>query len=292
MFSTIVRFVGESYPAQAGLAWYHNSPAYRKLQSVAASNREYMIASNPPLPLTLTLSSVSLGVTPIHNESTSFGTVDLWPLTTEQAILRCHRDTQTFGHLVALSFANADIPGGGYIYGAPTQEEELCRVCPTLWPSLRQSRYPFDHTQELKYTSNVQLCRDSSRSHLFLNNHERPCVDIVSAAAPDLGSVLGWITRQKWNVDNMERLLHSVYRAPLIMNQSLDQQSSPRTLIVGALGNGAYANEPTATALLFARITKQYQRNYSHIIFAIPEESSHNYQVYQRVLMDEALIQS
>ena len=44
--------------------------------------------------------------------------------------------------VAALNFANAYSPGGGYLGGSRAQEEDLCRLIPTLYTSLKRLRYP------------------------------------------------------------------------------------------------------------------------------------------------------
>lgn len=46
------------------------------------------------------------------------------------------------GDASALSFANADIPGGRYRSGGLAQEEDLCRLLPQLYPALKATPYP------------------------------------------------------------------------------------------------------------------------------------------------------
>lgn len=70
------------------------------------------------------------------------------------------RFSKTHGSQIAImNFANTRNPGGGYLVGCPTQEEELCRAAPFLFPSLKeeQSRggYPFTWSEQIKVTRDV-----------------------------------------------------------------------------------------------------------------------------------------
>ena len=48
---------------------------------------------------------------------------------------------------VGLNFANAHHAGGGYLRGARAQEEDLCRLMPTLYTALKRLDYPLAEDQ-------------------------------------------------------------------------------------------------------------------------------------------------
>jgi len=98
---------------------------------------------------------------------------------------------------------------------------------------------------------------------------------------------------QRWDQASMARLVDCVFRVPLMPAPTASAQCAD-TLIVGAFGNGAFANDAAATAALFASTTTRYRRFYRHIIYAVPEcpDSSDNAQVYRRVLVDAGLLVS
>ena len=48
---------------------------------------------------------------------------------------------------VGLNFANAHHAGGGYLRGARAQEEDLCRLMPTLYTALKRLAYPLAEDQ-------------------------------------------------------------------------------------------------------------------------------------------------
>ena len=55
--------------------------------------------------------------------------------------------TQRGLHPVGLNFANAHHAGGGYLRGARAQEEDLCRLMPTLYSALKRLDYPLAEDQ-------------------------------------------------------------------------------------------------------------------------------------------------
>jgi hypothetical protein len=83
-------------------------------------------------------------------------------------------------HCAALNFANAAHPGGGYLHGARAQEEDLCRLIPTLFSSLKRLKYPMrEHTA---FFSQGWLARLAGSYAL-----DTPVLaSVVSAAMPDL----------------------------------------------------------------------------------------------------------
>ena len=93
-----------------------------------------------------------------------------------------------------MNFANAQNGGGGYQYGANTQEESFCRQCPTLWFNLHQCAYihrtvkkcyPFGHEGDMLYSPNIPCVRASTPAMGPMDETEYFNVNVDSAPAPD-----------------------------------------------------------------------------------------------------------
>src|SRR6185312_12808515 len=94
-------------------------------------------------------------------------------------------------HVVALNFASAKNPGGGFLGGAKAQEEDLCRCSALYTCQLTQSAYyevnratsSMLYTDNIIYSPDVPFFRDDRLQLL----DEPFTVSIITAPAPNAG---------------------------------------------------------------------------------------------------------
>ena len=176
--------------------------------------------------------------------------------------LRCmHSLPTTTGRVCALNFANQHHPGGGYLNGARAQEEDLCRLMPPLFSSLKRLRYPLRDC-EAHYTQTL-LARTAG-SYAF-DGPPLP-VFIVSAAMPNLGGV-----GSKMAAGSPEWWQTVRTRLRAVLHAAREEQCE--TLILGAFGCGAFANPPDLVARACAEVLKseEFRGCFGTIVFAILE---------------------
>jgi len=163
--------------------------------------------------------------------------------------------------VVALNFASARNPGGGFLAGALAQEEDLSR-CSGLYPCVKSKPVFYNenilcdstfYTDNIIYSPKVPFFRD--RYNLFL---EVPfLLSIISAPAPNI--------RSMESVDTEELYITLSYRiAKILQIAELHKHS---TLILGAWGCGAFGNSPELVANAFME-TLQSVPAFEHVCFA------------------------
>lgn len=160
--------------------------------------------------------------------------------------------------LAALNFANQHHPGGGYLNGARAQEEDLCRLIPTLYSSLRKLKYPMKE-YEAHYTQGL-LARHAG-SYRF--DGPPVLVSIVSAAMPNIASGGGLRPgSSEWDETVRTRIravLHAV------------REERCECLVLGAFGCGAFGNPPQLVAAKFAEAlsSPEFRGAFGTVVFAI-----------------------
>ncbi len=170
-------------------------------------------------------------------------TLEVFNETTTQAaqrLLAAGKD-----NLVALNFASARNPGGGFLAGAIAQEEDLCRA---------SALYPCIKTKPAYYNANI-LCDDSyytdgiiysPKVPFFRNDHsiflEEPyLLSIISAPAPNISSMK----------DIDEELLVGKLYLRIVKILQIAHANGHKNIILGAWGCGAFGNDPTMVATIF-----------------------------------------
>lgn len=174
--------------------------------------------------------------------------------------------------VVALNFASAKNPGGGFISGAKAQEEDLSR-CSALYPCLlTQPRYYEENRASgsllyldyIIYSPDVPFFRDQT-----LQLVEKPfLVSIITAPAPNAGEVLRRDPSAKAQIsETLKR------RATKVLQVAKDQQH--QTLILGAWGCGVFRNQPTEVAKVFDELLKSsaFSHAFERVVFAIYDRS-------------------
>lgn len=207
--------------------------------------------------------------------------VEVVNLSTDEGIKLAH--TQKYKNIVAMNFASNKHAGGGYLRGASAQEEDCCRLFPTLYPSLYRatytnpttkkltSIYPFDK-RNVVVTPNVTLMRDR-RDYSLLPKDQMINVTFVSAAAPNL-------RYENFNENLVDTTLKTTILAPINTNIKF---SNPKDncLILGAWGCGAYCNDPVVMRKHMRRAVSKYGGYYDKVFFAIPDAKDGNYNVFK-----------
>jgi uncharacterized protein (TIGR02452 family) len=170
--------------------------------------------------------------------------------------------------VLALNFASARNPGGGFLRGAKAQEEDLAR-CSALYACLVTQRDYYDmnraeptllYTDHLIYSPGVPFFRNEQLELL-----ERPFhVSVITAPAPNAGAAL---QKDPGLRPRIRDVLHS--RALKVLQAAAHH--SHRTLVLGAWGCGAFRNDPVEAAGAFAAALSALPGAFERVVFAVYE---------------------
>lgn len=167
-------------------------------------------------------------------------------------------------HVVALNFASARNPGGGFLSGAKAQEEDLTR-CSALYPCLLQAPKYYEsnralasklYTDHLIYSPAVPFFR--SRNYQFLKTPF--LLSIITSPAPNAGAL-----------DAEDRpLLQPTLRRRAHHVLSVAAAHGHKTVILGAWGCGVFRNDPEFVASVFAEaLDGPFRGAFERVVFAI-----------------------
>ncbi|WP_437670120.1 TIGR02452 family protein [Sorangium sp. So ce131] len=170
--------------------------------------------------------------------------------------------------VVALNFASAKNPGGGFLRGAKAQEEDLAR-CSALYACLTEHREYYDqnrasgtllYTDHLIYSPDVPFIRDEQLALL-----ERPFdLSLITAPAPNAGEAI-----------QRDESLDGEIRATLERRAGLVLAAAGahghRCLLLGAWGCGVFRNDPREVADVFARWLEhpRFRGAFARVVFAV-----------------------
>ncbi|MCC6558583.1 MAG: TIGR02452 family protein [Polyangiaceae bacterium] len=170
--------------------------------------------------------------------------------------------------VVALNFASAKNPGGGFLGGAKAQEEDLAR-CSALYACQIKKRAYYDsnracgsllYTDHLLYSPDVPFFRDEQMELL-----EEPfTLSIITSPAPNAGEAL-----------RNERAAGPKIRAALERRAAMVLAAAGahghRCLLLGAWGCGVFRNDPKDVAEVFARwlAHPRFTGAFDRVVFAV-----------------------
>lgn len=172
---------------------------------------------------------------------------------------------------MVLNFANAHVPGGGYLMGASAQEEALCRQS-TLYASIasRHAHWVYDYnsqfghagTDVMLFSPYVAVFRDASGNLL---EHPRE-TSVLSSAAPNLYKLYPPLSDSEID-EIMLRRIQKVLCVAAAFGE--------RSLTLGAWGCGAFGHDARRIAGLFHRalVDMNLQSWFDLVVFAVLDHS-------------------
>jgi uncharacterized protein (TIGR02452 family) len=191
--------------------------------------------------------------------------IEVTPETTAEASRRLVQ-AEGEARVLALNFASAKNPGGGFLRGAKAQEEDLAR-CSALYTCQLTQRAYYDenradgsmlYTDHLIYSPDVPFFRDERLALL-----EAPfLVSILTAPAPNAGEAAhrGEGGRVRATLDARAGKVLAVAAA-----------HEHRCLVLGAWGCGVFRNDPSEVAGVFARWLghERFRGAFDRVVFAV-----------------------
>jgi len=184
--------------------------------------------------------------------------------TTLAAVQRLRRSGH---HPVALNFASATHPGGGFLSGARAQEEYLARssglyACLRANPmyAFHQARHDPLYTDYVIYSPKVPVFRADDGTLL-----ETPyTVGIITAPAVNAGAL---------SSERQAEILPAMWRRILKL-LSAGVHYAHDSIVLGAWGCGAFGNDSSEIAALFRKaLEENFKGAYGQVIFAIVDWS-------------------
>lgn len=169
------------------------------------------------------------------------------------------------GKTIALNFANAMFPGGGYVLGGNAQEEALCRAS-MLYYTIRTAKPYYrinrlhvlpTYTDAIIFSENVPIIRDNSGKLL-----DKPVLcDFITCPAVNRTFAKFMFSRKK---------LDAIMQVRIEKIIQLSAEKLPDTLILGAFGCGVFGNRRESVYPLFESAIAHYLPRSVNVIFADP----------------------
>ena len=227
-------------------------------KQIAKDNYNYIKSIKLNIPKTYFIETIK-----IENISTNKPIIKFLKTTTLDAVDDIMLEDSN-SKISILNFANGIYPTGGYLNGAIAQEEDLCRRMPTLASSLfmanKNGLFPFGASSEkyssVFYTKNVPIIRDKNLN--IVESNKWIYVDVISAVAPNINS------DQELDINKFFQTITNIFLTPKKLSDS-------NIIIIGAIGCGAFGNDPKIISKLFNIAIKNGLANgYEKVYFAIP----------------------
>jgi len=188
-------------------------------------------------------------------------------VTNETTLSAAHRLWQAGHRVVALNFASAKNPGGGFLNGAIAQEEDLARSS-GLYPCIvhnemyayHRSQHDAMYSSYAIYSPDVPVFRaDDGR----LLNAAWPC-SFITCAAANAGAL------RAHHDAPVERAMEERVRKVL----AIAVLHGHEAIVLGAWGCGVFRNDGTTIARLFRdALTTHFRGSFRAVIFAVLDKT-------------------
>ncbi|MBR5707122.1 MAG: TIGR02452 family protein [Bacteroidaceae bacterium] len=200
-----------------------------------------------------------------------------------------------------LNMASLYHPGGGVLQGSGAQEEELCRRS-TLAISLyqfslpggrygdladmvrvkrRAERYPMDNTYGGIYSPDITFFRGTQEEgYALLDEPFRS--GVISVASLNYNPKHGHNTLDNGNIPEADK---TILREKIRTILRIGHLKGHDSLVLGALGCGAFCTPPAQMARLFHEVMdeQEFQGRFRKIVFAIIDSpSSNNFKPFRK----------
>jgi uncharacterized protein (TIGR02452 family) len=188
---------------------------------------------------------------------------------------------------VVLNMASEKRPGGGFLSGASAQEEALCRRS-ALYLSIadpfnadenRSWKYPIP-TFGAIYSPDVPIIRNQQNAFVPAEDQVKLCfVSVPGVRRPKL--VNNGTALDPKNAKIAEEKIRNILRVCYFHQH--------KTIVLGALGCGAFCNPPQHIALLFRNVLKEpeFQGIFDRVVFAILDiAKTSNFKVFNDILIN------
>ena len=202
-----------------------------------------------------------------------------------------------------LNMASLYHPGGGVLMGSSAQEEELCRrstlavslyqfslpggrygdLADTVGVRRRAERYPMDNTYGGIYSPGITFFRGTQdEGYLLLDEPFRAAV--ISVASLNYNPKHGHNSLENGQIPESDKPVLKEKIRTILRIGVLEGHDS---LVLGALGCGAFCTPPAQMARLFHEVLdeREFRGRFLKIVFAIIDSpSSNNFRPFQKEL--------
>lgn len=184
---------------------------------------------------------------------------------------------------LVLNMACDTTPGGGVRKGAQAQEENLFRRS-NYYKFLPSELYPI-LDDEVIYSPNVSVFKDKDYK-LLTNKFAIACIACAAIRSPRVQWI---IITDDTNIDMKQRIFYhnedylltkdkirSIFKVAYFYGHD--------SLILGALGCGAFHNPPEAVAQIFNEVLAEYKYCFKYFCFAIYSINDPNYDIFMKYI--------
>lgn len=184
---------------------------------------------------------------------------------------------------LVMNFANGYNPGGGYLHGAPAQEESLCRES-TLYASIssKPARIMYESNRRSENPFNTDYMLISPCVEVFRDDRNRllpspKTTAVLTVAAPNLR-----YDPKMRGVSQKEVDRYMMRRIRQILAVCAGKGYSSLTL--GAWGCGAFGHDAGKVAGYFDRVLFEegMAGYFRKIVFAVKGERTYNYRAFEK----------